>query len=235
MDTTAIVLAGGLGTRLRSVVRDRPKVLATVAGRPFATYLLDQLEDAGIRQVILSTGYLADVFDEVLGHQYGAVELEYVHEGSPLGTGGAIKWAGRHVTTTHALVLNGDSYLGTDLGQYLDWHRRKENDVSLLLVQVLDASRYGTVLLGHEGRVTAFLEKRPEKIPGLINAGIYAFRSEFFCKIPEGRCSLESDVLPEWIAAHRVRGFATDAPFIDIGTPEDYRRSHQFLERSRRE
>jgi len=234
METTAIVLAGGLGTRLRSVVDDRPKVLAEVAGKPFVAYLLNQLEEADVREAIISTGYLAEVFDEVLGDQHGSLKLRYVHEESPLGTGGAIKWAGQHVNTPLCLVLNGDSYVADHLGNYLDWHQQHEGDASLLLVGVPDASRYGTVQLDELGNVTAFLEKRPEQTAGSINAGIYAMRTDLFQQIPAGKCCLETDVLPEWIKSYRVKGFVSDSPFIDIGIPEDYRRSHQFMERFKR-
>ncbi len=229
METTALLLAGGLGTRLRSVVSDRPKVLAEVAGRPFLAYILDQVQSAGIRHAVISTGYLAEQFAEVLGNHHGEVALEYVHEESPLGTGGAIKWAGGRVRTEHCVVMNGDSYVDADLGEYLAWHQAQANDASLLLVKVADASRYGTVALRDDGTVKDFLEKQPGGGPGLINAGVYALRTELFSQIPEGKCSLESAVLPEWLIRHRVAGRPVDAPFIDIGIPEDYQRSHEFM------
>ncbi|MCH2113953.1 MAG: nucleotidyltransferase family protein [Pirellulales bacterium] len=234
MDITAIVLAGGMGTRLRSVVVDRPKVLAPVAGKPFIAYLFAQLEEMGVRHAILSTGYLAETFVDVLGERQGSLQLQYVQEDSPLGTGGAVRWVGQHVRTSHAIVLNGDSYVNADLREYVSWHEQLENDVSLMLVPVADASRYGTVEIDAESRVTAFLEKRPERVAGRINAGIYLLRSELFDQIPDGKCSLEADVLPKWLKSYRVKGFTSAGEFIDIGIPEDYHRSHQFMERFKR-
>jgi D-glycero-alpha-D-manno-heptose 1-phosphate guanylyltransferase len=231
MDVTAVVLAGGMGTRLRTVVADKPKVLAPVAGRPFLAYLLDQLRDAGIRRVVLSTGHLAEQFSDAIGDSYRDMEVAYAEEESPLGTGGAIKFAGGLASTDHLLVMNGDSYFDVDLAGYLDWHRRGRNDASLLLVRVPDAARYGAVVLDDDGRVTAFLEKQSNLGSGLINAGIYALRREMLARIPDGKCSIERDVFPKWLGQFQVNGLATDGEFIDIGIPEDYHRSHEFIRR----
>jgi len=231
MDVAAIVLAGGLGTRLQTVVADRPKVLAPVGGRPFLTYLLDQLHDAGVRRVVLSTGHLAEKFADDIGATYRDLDIVYAHEESPLGTGGAIKFAGSYIDAEHLLVMNGDSYFDADLGGYLAWHLRGGQDASLLLVRVPDASRYGTVLVGAGDRVEAFLEKQPAAEPGMINAGVYVLRRDMLAHIPEGKCSIERDVFPRWIDQFDVRGYATDGEFIDIGIPDDYRRSHDFMTR----
>jgi NDP-sugar pyrophosphorylase family protein len=232
MDFTAIILAGGLGTRLRAVVADRPKVLAPVAGRPFLTYLLDQLSRAGIGHVVLSTGHLAEQFADLIGDEYHGLSIGYAQENSPLGTGGAIKFAGRLARTEHVLVMNGDSYFDADLASYLNWHEAGEHDVSLLLVRMPDASRYGTVELKPGSlSVAAFLEKQPERAPGNINAGVYAMRREMLAHIPDGPCSIERDVFPTWLDRFNVRGWVTDGDFIDIGVPSDYARSHDFMVR----
>lgn len=231
MDVAAVVLAGGMGTRLQSVVVDRPKVLAPVGGRPFLTYLLDQLLDAGVRRVVLSTGHMAERFADDIGPTYRELEIVYAHEESPLGTGGAVKFAGSYVDAANLLVMNGDSYFDADLGDYLKWHERGGQDASLLLVRVPDATRYGTVVVSDGDRVEAFLEKRSDAISGLINAGVYALRREMLDHIPEGKCSIERDVFPRWIDEFDVRGYATEGEFIDIGIPEDYRRSHEFMVR----
>lgn len=232
MDVTAIILAGGMGTRLRAVVADRPKVLATVAGRPFLTYLLDQVERAGVRRVVLSTGHMAEQFADVIGCKHNGLTIEYAQEESPLGTGGAIKFAGRLVNSDHALVMNGDSYFDADLKSYIDWHIAGDHDVSLLLVKVPDASRYGTVqLMPGSLEVAAFLEKQALSEPGKINAGIYVIKREMLAFIPDGKCSIERDVFPQWLATHNVRGWVTDGEFIDIGIPTDYERSHDFMVR----
>ena len=231
MDVTAIVLAGGMGTRLQTVVADRPKVLADVAGRPFLTYLLDQLHDAGVSRLVLSTGHLAEQFTAAIGDAYRDMAVVCAEEKSPLGTGGAIKFAGGFATTDHLLVMNGDSYFNVDLAAYLDWHEREANDASLLLVRVPDASRYGAVRLDDDERVTAFLEKQADLGAGLINAGIYALRRGMLAHIPDGKCSIERDVFPRWIERFQVKGFAADGEFLDIGIPEDYHRSHEFIQR----
>jgi NDP-sugar pyrophosphorylase family protein len=221
-----------MGTRLRSVVADRPKVLALVAGRPFLTYLLDQVERIGIRRVVLSTGHLSEQFADAIGDEYRGMAIAYAQEQAPLGTGGAIKFAGQQVTTDHVLVMNGDSYFDADLAAYAAWHVASGQDASLLLVEVSDASRFGTVTLQADGvHVAAFLEKQPAHVPGRINAGVYMLRRPMFDQIPAGPCSIERDVFPRWLERFDVRGWVTGGEFIDIGIPDEYRRSHDFMTR----
>src|SRR5262245_1827612 len=131
---TAAVLAGGLGTRLRSVVADRPKVLGEIAGRPFLGYLLEQLADAGLRSVVLCTGYMGDQVRAVFGGSHRGLRLLYSEEPSPLGTGGAIRLAVGQVVSSSVLVLNGDSYCETDLGAFWRAHRAAGSRATLLLV-----------------------------------------------------------------------------------------------------
>jgi NDP-sugar pyrophosphorylase family protein len=232
MDVTAIILAGGLGTRLRPVIADRPKVLAPVAGRPFLTYLLDQVARCGVDRVVLSTGHLSGQFAEAIGDEYRGLRVAYANEESPLGTGGAIKFAGALADSAHLLVMNGDSYFDTDLRAYIDWHRTGGQDASLLLVEAPDASRFGAVQLKPDGvHVAAFLEKQPKAAPSRINAGVYAFRREMLKHIPAGRSSIERDVFPCWLDRFDVRAWVTDGEFIDIGVPSDYERSHDFMAR----
>lgn len=231
MDLAAVVLAGGMGTRLRSVVADRPKVLAPVAGRPFLAYLLDQVADAGIQRVVLSTGHLAEQFAEVIGDRYRNIQITYAHEEQPLGTGGAIRFACGFTTADQLLVMNGDSYCDADLSSYIGWHVDGGNDVSLMLAKVSDTSRYGTVEMDAGGRITAFVEKRPDSIAGRINAGVYLFRRAMLEQFPVGPSSMERDVFPVWLREGSMMGWATEAEFIDIGIPSDYERSHEFMAR----
>jgi D-glycero-alpha-D-manno-heptose 1-phosphate guanylyltransferase len=231
MELAAVVLAGGMGTRLRSVVADRPKVLAPVAGRPFLAYLLDQIADAGIERVVLSTGHLAEQFADVIGNRYRNIRITYAHEEQPLGTGGAIRFACDFTTADQLLVMNGDSYCDADLSSYIEWHVKGGNDVSLMLAKVGDTSRYGTVEMDAGGRITAFIEKRPESTAGCINAGVYLFRRAMLEQFPDGPSSMERDVFPVWLRAESMMGWATDAEFIDIGIPSDYERSHEFMAR----
>jgi D-glycero-alpha-D-manno-heptose 1-phosphate guanylyltransferase len=231
MELAAVVLAGGMGTRLRSVVADLPKVLAPVAGRPFLTYLLDQIAGAGIRRVVLSTGYLAEQFAEVIGDRYRNIKIVYAHEEQPLGTGGAIRFACGFTDADQLLVMNGDSYCDADLSSYIDWHVDGGNDVSLMLAKVNDTSRYGTVEMDAGGRITAFFEKRPESNSGYINAGVYLFRRAMLEQFPIGPSSMERDVFPVWLRERSVLGWVTETEFIDIGIPSDYQRSHDFMAR----
>jgi NDP-sugar pyrophosphorylase family protein len=231
MELAAVVLAGGMGTRLRSVVADLPKVLAPVAGRPFLTYLLDQVADAGIQRVVLSTGYLAEQFADVIGGRYRNIQIVYAHEEQPLGTGGAIRFACGFADADQLLVMNGDSYCDADLPSYIDWHVDGGNDVSLMLAKVNDTSRYGTVEMDEGGRITAFIEKRPESTAACINAGIYLFRRAMLEQFPNGPSSMERDVFPVWLRERSMMGWVTEAEFIDIGIPSDYQRSHEFMAR----
>src|SRR5829696_6680805 len=169
MELGAVVLAGGMGTRLRAVVADRPKVLAPVAGRPFLTYLLDQIADAGIQRVVLSTGHLAEQFASIIGDRYRNISILYAYEEQPLGTGGAIRFACGFTDADQLLVMNGDSYCDADLSSYVDWHVGGQHDASLMLAKVSDTSRYGTVEIDAVCRITAFVEKRPETTAGYIN------------------------------------------------------------------
>ena len=231
MELAAVVLAGGMGTRLRSVVADLPKVLAPVAGRPFLTYLLDQIADAGIQRVVLSTGYLAEQFADVIGDRYRNIQIAYAHEDQPLGTGGAIRFACGFADADQLLVMNGDSYCDANLSSYIGWHVDGQNDVSLMLAKVNDTSRYGTVEMDTGGRITAFIEKRPDSASGYINAGVYLFRRAMLEQFPNGPSSMELDVFPVWLRERSMMGWVTEAAFIDIGIPSDYQRSHEFMAR----
>lgn len=231
MDLAAIILAGGRGTRLQAVVSDRPKPLALVAGRPFLAYLLDQVADAGVTRVVLSTGYLAEQFEDVIGSDYRGMKIIYAVEDQPMGTGGAIRFAGRQSDADQLLVMNGDSYCDADLRAYIEWHTKGGHDVSLVLVKVADAARYGTVEVAADGRVIAFLEKRSISAPGYVNAGVYLLSRQMLEQLPEGASSIERDAFPAWIKQHTVKGWVTDCAFIDIGIPSDYERSHEFMPR----
>lgn len=233
-DVTAAVLAGGLGTRLRAAVADRPKVLANVSGRPFVAYLLDQLADAGVRRVVLCTCYRADQVKAALGLAYRDLQLIYSEEGSPLGTGGALRLALPALTTKCTLVMNGDSFCETDLGQLKAWHDEHQAAGTILLARVADTSRFGSVEMNEQSRVTAFREKSGGGGPGWINAGIYLLRRELLEGIPSGRSvSLERDVFPSWIGRGLYGFRSPEGRFLDIGTPESYAEAEHFLARER--
>lgn len=222
------VLVGGLGTRLRSVIGDRPKVLAEIDGVPFLTILLDQLVAAGCRSAVLCTGYRADQISEVFGSHYGPLHLKYSQEYQSLGTAGALRLAIPELKSDPVLVMNGDSYFAIDLTVFLRWHCERRANASMALSRVTLNDRYGLVKFGWDARVLEFAEKKPGA-GGWINAGIYFLGREVLESIPEGRgCSLERDIFPLWIG-REFYGYSSAAPFIDIGTPEDFAAAQKFF------
>lgn len=225
---TAAVLAGGLGTRLRSVVADRPKVLAPVAGRPYLAHLLDQLAAAGADDVVLLTGYGADQVRAAFGDAYRGMALRYSVEPEPLGTGGAVRHAADLFTRDAVLLLNGDSFCAVDLAELVVAAQRA-GQVGVALAHVDDVGRYGAVEIGPAGRVTAFTEKGGATGEGWINAGIYLIPRDRLADIPAGRAvSLEREVLPRWVADPGIRG-VPGGRFIDIGTPESFAAAEAFF------
>ena len=228
-DITTVILAGGLGTRLRPVFSDRPKVLAEVLGRPFLTYLLDQIFFAGARKVILCTGYMGDKVQEVYGDTYKSLHLLYSQEDEPLGTGGALRLALPLIESNHVLVMNGDSYIRTDLSCYVDWFFQIDRKASLLLVKVLDTSRYGMVKVKKDESILVFEEKGMAKGSGWINAGAYLVKTSLLKSIPSGKAfSLEREFFPS-LVGNGLFGYKCKGSFIDIGTPESFNKAEKML------
>jgi histidinol-phosphate phosphatase family protein len=226
---TAAVLAGGLGTRLRSVVGDRPKVLAQVRARPFLAYLLDQLAAAGCRSVVLCTGFLGQQVSRVFGENYGPLRLFYSREQEPLGTAGALRFALSHIGCDPVLVMNGDSFCDIDLNAFRDWHCRRQATISMALARVERTERYGRVKFDAGTRIVEFIEKQEGAGPGWINAGIYFIGQEVLRSIPEGAdLSLEREIFPRWVG-HGLYGYTTLGSFIDIGTPVDFAGAEKFF------
>ena len=222
----AVLLVGGLGTRLRSAVPSIPKALACVGSKSFLELLIQQLHSQGFNRLVMCTGYLADQIENQfgIGHDW-AVTIEYSRETKSLGTAGAIKLAAQYLRECpDFLVMNGDSFMEIDLHDLLRFHRAHGGLISIAVVEVEDASRYGTVRLNSGNKVTRFLEKTGEHTAGLINAGIYVFSEAVLHHIPEGPVSLEKAVFPHLIE-HGIYAFKQDGFFIDIGTPEDYSRA----------
>ncbi len=227
-NTNALVLAGGFGTRLRSVVPGRQKVAAEVQGRPFLTYLFDQLIRCGVHEVILCTGYRGNELQELIGSHYGPLRLVYSIEQEPLGTAGALGLAAPLIHSDPVLVLNGDSYCRFELGKFLSFHSAKAADASILLTPMADTSRYGRVLLDGMDRVVQFEEKGVHPGEGWINAGVYLLNARLIRALPAGRAvSLEKEIFPRLDA---LFGLRVPGPFLDIGTPEDYARAAAFLD-----
>ncbi len=227
---TAAILAGGLGTRLRDAVADRPKVLAPVAGRPFLAYLLDFLAAASVRRIVLLIGFRSDQVRSAFGDRRDEMTLAYSEEPSPLGTGGALRAAMDLIDSETILLLNGDSYCRLSLASFAAFHRRRGAEASLALARVDDAGRFGRVATAPDGRVTAFAEKEAGGGSGWINAGVYLFQRSLLEEIPTSRpVSLEREMLPAWIEKRAVYGRRSRGPFLDIGTPESYAAAADFL------
>lgn len=227
---TGVILAGGLGTRLRSSIGERAKVLAPVGGRPFITHLLDRLADAGVRRTVLLTGYGAAEVRAALGGSYAGMALDYSPELHPLGTAGALRAGLAKFDTAGLLLLNGDSYCRTDLGELAELHRLREADLTMVLVHVGDAERFGTVHTTMDGTIVRFIEKGMAR-PGWINAGIYMIKRELVAEIPSGRAvSLEYEIIPRALTRKRLLGFKSSGPFVDIGTPESYAAATAFFQ-----
>lgn len=222
----AIVLAGGFGTRLQSVVSEVPKSMAPVNGRPFLEYLLDQLVSGGIGKVILAVGYMNEAITSHFGSEYRSVPIEYSVENEPLGTGGAIRLALWKLQGPVSLVLNGDSLLQVDYREMYSRHVQKNADITLALRKVKDAGRYGSVTMNRSGRITGFAEKNDLALPGLINGGVY-FINKLFLMDPgyRGKFSIEHDCFGQYYETARFFGYRTDGYFIDIGVPSDYQKA----------
>jgi NDP-sugar pyrophosphorylase family protein len=231
MDTKAVLLVGGLGTRLRSLVPSAPKALAPVGDRPFLELLIRQLQEQGVRHLVMCSGYLADQIEGEFGdgRDFG-VAIEYSKETRPLGTAGALKFAQPHLgSVSEFLVMNGDSFLEIDFGQLVDFHRAHGGLATVAVVAVENAARYGTVRADPSHKVTAFCEKAGDDGPGLINAGVYVFSRALLDQIPAGPASLEKDIFPT-ILDLGVYAAEQRRLFIDIGTPGDYARAQVLLD-----
>jgi D-glycero-alpha-D-manno-heptose 1-phosphate guanylyltransferase len=226
--TEAIVLAGGLGTRLREVVPHMPKPLALVAGRPFLAWILDQLVEAGIARVILAVGYRHELVGECFGRSFGPLQIDYAVEDRPLGTGGAIRNALRASATADVFVLNGDSFVSVDLPAMYAAHDAADVSLSMVIARVDDTARYGGVIVAGD-RVTGFSEKRSSG-GGMINAGVYLLDRRLFdaFSLPES-FSFEKDILAARAGELRPLAFPAEGSFIDIGVPEDYMRAQRMF------
>jgi D-glycero-alpha-D-manno-heptose 1-phosphate guanylyltransferase len=224
----AIVLAGGLGTRLRGVVPDLPKPLAPVAGRPFLAIVLAQLRAQGFDSAVLSVGYRHELIRDAFGDQFDAMALRYAVEDRPLGTGGAIRLAARQCGEADVFVLNGDSYAEVDFADMMAAHRRAGAALTVCAVEVADTGRYGRILVD-DGRIAGFAEKGVAG-PGLINAGVYAMRRDLLQQpgLPEA-FSFETDVLAARLDELRPRAWVARGRFVDIGVPEDYARAQSMF------
>jgi NDP-sugar pyrophosphorylase family protein len=220
--TQVAILAGGLGTRIGSMVNDRNKVAASINGRPFIFFILDLLCASNVERVVICSGYKGDDLAARIGNHYKTIELIYSKEQKPLGTAGALRLALPHFADHTIIAMNGDSYLDLDLRDLITYHRKIGSKTTIASVWVEDASRYGKLEIDSQNRVKAFLEKQNECHAGYINAGIYVLEPQMLVEIPEGiPFSLEHEIFPQW-ANKRLYAYRHKGTFIDIGIPESY-------------
>lgn len=219
----AVLLAGGLGTRLRSVVNDRPKPMALIEGKPFMEYVVLELVKHGVKEIIFAVGYKGSMVEEYFedGARWG-IKVFYAYEEELLGTAGAIKNAGRLVTEEYFLALNADTFYQIDYKRLIALSEERNLHMALVLREVSDVSRYGQAVL-EDGWLKAFDEKIEKNSRGTINGGVYYLRRSLLNEIPEGKVSLEHDMIPKWLLEGKnLGGFVNEGYFIDIGVPEDY-------------
>lgn len=231
----AVVLVGGKGTRLRPLTLSAPKPMLPTAGLPFLTHLLSRIAAAGIEHVILGTSYKPAVFEAEFGDGSAlGLQIEYVTEEHPLGTGGGIANVAGKLRNDTAMVFNGDVLSGADLAQLLDFHRSNRADVTLQLVRVGDPRAFGCVPTDEEDRVVAFLEKTEDPPTDQINAGCYVFERNVIDRIPQDReVSVEREVFPALLADGdcKIYGYVDASYWRDMGTPEDFVRGSADLVR----
>jgi D-glycero-alpha-D-manno-heptose 1-phosphate guanylyltransferase len=224
----ALILAGGLGTRLRKVIGELPKPLAPIRGRPFLHYLIHHLELNGITEVVLSIGYQADRIKACCGTQLGTVQIRYVIEEEPLGTGGAILFASRSLPAAPIFILNGDTYVDVDFKKMAHAHAQAKADMTMAVCQLEDTHRYGRVVITNN-RIAGFTEKGLPG-PGYINAGVYYFNPALLShRGLTGKFSFENDFLEKERSQLNIIPFACSGYFIDIGISEDYERAQREL------
>ncbi|MBI4964460.1 MAG: nucleotidyltransferase family protein [Desulfomonile tiedjei] len=226
----AMILAGGLGTRLRSIVNDRPKPMAMIHGKPFLDILIRSLAKKGVRKFVLLTGYGAELIEDYFRTRPNQdVEITVSPEPAPLGTGGAVKNA-EQFATDPSLLVNGDTFFDVDVGELFRFHVERRAKVTLSLHHVADVSRYGSVLVNDKGAVTGFREKEPKTGgPGLINAGLSLLAKDFIQSLPDGPFSMEVDVFPKLAGTGEMFALRQEGPFFDIGTPESYEAFRAFV------
>jgi D-glycero-alpha-D-manno-heptose 1-phosphate guanylyltransferase len=225
----AIVLAGGLGTRLSGITSDIPKPMAKVGARPFLEYLLDYLVEQGAEQAVLAVSHKWEVIRKHFGNTYRGISLKYSIEDEPLGTGGAIRQALETIPDDEIIVLNGDTLFQVDLEALAATHHRSGVLLTIALKQVADCGRFGRVSISDNGEITEFLEKSANGA-GWINGGIYMLNRRLLDDFPMAvKFSFEQDLVEPNIDRIRPVAFQSSAYFIDMGVPEDYERAQREI------
>ncbi len=226
MINEAVILAGGLGTRLRPAVRHLPKSMAEINGRPFLDYQLGYLEEWGIEHIVISVGYKSEIIKKHFGPSFKSKEIDYAVENEPLGTGGGTKKSFESIKGDAAFILNGDTFFKVDLQQLFEFKKNKEIHVCMSLLKVDDVSRYGSVETDKDFRITGFAEKGIKKGKGYINGGVYIIDKNYFLDFDfPDKFSIEKDFFEKYYQKEQFYGMVSNSYFIDIGIPEDYERA----------
>lgn len=223
----AIILAGGLGTRLKGVIKEIPKPMAPIDDKPFLYYLLRYLEKYNFTRAILSVGYKHEVIKKHFGDKFGDIELVYAVEEEPLGTGGGILNALNHAENKEVFLLNGDTFFDVNLSELYAFHQQNSSDLTLSIKPMKEFDRYGTVELSGN-RITQFNEKK-YKVEGLINGGVYVLNKSIFNLVKTTKFSFETDLMEKYPDQLNINGFKSEGYFIDIGIPEDYYKAKKEL------
>jgi D-glycero-alpha-D-manno-heptose 1-phosphate guanylyltransferase len=224
-----IILAGGLGTRLRSAVPGLPKCMAPVAGKPFLYYVISYLQEQGINNFIFSLGYMHEMVEDYILKNYPLLNYQLSIEEEALGTGGAILLACKKANEENVLVLNGDTLFKVNTDKLFSFHLQQRADCTIALKPMYDFNRYAVVEINKEGSIQAFKEKN-FYTEGLINGGVYALNVPSFLTfgLPE-KFSFEKDYLEKYYSTQKMMGLIQDEYFIDIGIPEDLERAGKEL------
>lgn len=224
----ALILAGGMGTRLRDIVVDVPKPMAQINGRPFLEYIFEWISRYSVGKAILSVGYKAESVMQHFGDSFSGIRIEYTVEEKPLGTGGAVKYALKKTTGRDILIINGDTYFPIDLDRFYQWHVKNDHLFSMALKRMKNSDRYGSVALRGSTIVKFYEKKFSENC--LINGGIYLINRSFIESRPLPEIfSLEKELMEKEAGTSILKGRIFKEMFIDIGIPEDYKRAQALL------
>ena len=223
-----VILAGGLGTRLKPILKDKPKCLAPINGKPFIDILIDNYIEQGLKRFIICVGYLKEQIIEYLCHRNDC-EIVFSKEDKPLGTGGALKKAQSLIKSDHYIVLNGDSFIEIDIYKYIKWFQLIQNDISIVITKINNSKRYGNVTFDKNGLITSFGKKNNSSLPAKINAGVYLFKKNTidFSHFSD-EFSIETEFFPSLIK-RGIKTYYCKGKFIDIGTKNSFQDSQLFF------
>lgn len=228
-DIDVVILCGGKGSRLESVVSDRPKPMVEVAQKPFLDILIEYFRDFGCRRFVLCTGHMSEIISKHYDVVCEDIEVVISREQTPLGTGGAVKNGQRFIKSQTFLVVNGDSFCPVDLSAFLDFHRSMGASASMVVIESENTGDAGLVSMDDSRKITGFSEKNGTGGKGYVNAGVYLFEKQILCHIADGRgFSLEYELFPE-LTDGEFYGFLSQASLLDIGTPERLAEARKFF------